>query len=297
MGKCRVPWLCFHFLKLTRGFRRCSPSKITLIIAIVCLINFSFLVLKVVHLEQPRVGRSKNEQRRHTREEHQINGELSASDLQTQASLEVPTPPNVVYITVKFKRLKSANIRGTLRPKLRKKVRRKPIHPSVAQRKQFRLERNAGRANHSTELETFWRDVNPVDFSRKSSNDGTDSHISTIQIYSQREPSWFSAQEVKSMRFLADAKVLRMKEISPIDARSLLLFEGADVGPLVYQKLMKRNNVCRGQCGMIHCSVDSTEVFAFHLDRVLGLNRTIPAVSRQLGFLHGRFMFLFELRV
>lgn len=239
-----------------------------------------------MYLEQPRGGRGKEEQRRHTREEHHINGVLSASDLQTQASLEVPTRPNVVYITVKFKRLKPANIRGTLRPKLRKKMRRKPIQPPVTQRKRFRLERNAGRANQSTELETFWRDVNPAKYSRKSYNDGTDSHISTIQIYSQMAPSWFSAQDVKSMRLLADTKVLRLKESSSIDAPSLLLFEGADVDPLVSQKLLKTNNICRGQCGIVHCSVDSTEVFAFHLDRVLRLNRTIPAVSRKLGFLH-----------
>ncbi|KAM4732406.1 Golgi-associated kinase 1B [Anableps anableps] len=286
MGKYRVHWWCFPFLKLTRNFMRFSPSKRTLIIAILCLINLLFLVLKVGHLEQPSSRRSNEEQKRHTRREHHLDGELPGnSALPTQASLEVPTRFNVVYITLKFKRVKPANIRGTVRPKLRKKVRRKTINPTVTQRKRYGAEQDIGKVNRSSALETSWKEGSPVDFPRKSYNDGTDSHISTIRIYSQMAPSWFSAQDVKSMRFLADAKVLRMKEIPRMDAPPLLLFEGADMD-LVNQKLLKRNNICGGQCGIIHSSVGNTEVFAFHLDRVLGLNRTIPAVSRKFNFLH-----------
>lgn len=295
MGKYRVHWCYFPFRKLTRSFRRCSPSKRTLIIAILCLVNLLFLVLKVGHLEQPR---SNEEQKRHTRGEHHLDGEPPAtSDLQTQASLEVPTLFNVVYVTLKFKRLKPVNIRGTIRPKLRKKVRTKTIHPTITQRKRFSVERETGKGNRSTGLKTSRKVGSLVDFSLKSYNDGTDPRFSSIRIYSEMAPPWFSAQDVKSMRFLADAKVLRIKEIPRLDAPSLVIFEGADMNRLVSQKHLNRNNVRGGQCGIIHCSVENAEVFAFHLDRVLGLNRTIPAVSRKFGFFNGRFSFLFRLDI
>ncbi|XP_014837468.1 PREDICTED: protein FAM198B [Poecilia mexicana] len=287
MEKYRVNWCYFPFRKLTRNFRRCSSSKRTLIIAILCLVNLLFLVLKVGHLEQPRSRRSNEEQKRHTRGEHHLDGELPAtSDLQTQASLEVPTLFNVVYVTLKFKRLKPANIRGTIRPKLRKKVRRKSVDPTITQRKRFSVEREAGQVNRSTGLKTSRNGGSLVDFFSKSHNDGTDPHFSSIRIYSEMAPPWFSAQDVKSMRFLGDAKVLRIKEIPRLDAPSLVIFEGADMDRLFSQKHLNRNNICGGQCGIIHCSVGNTEVFAFHLDRVLGLNRTIPAVSRKFGFLN-----------
>ncbi|XP_047208624.1 Golgi-associated kinase 1B isoform X3 [Girardinichthys multiradiatus] len=226
------------------------------------------------------------EQKRHIIGEHHLDGELPDTfDLQTPASLEVPTRSNVVYITLKFKRLQPQHIRGTVRPKLRKKVRRKMIYPSITQKKRFRVE-GAGQFNGSSALRTSWKEHSPVDFPRKSYIDGTDSQISTIRIYNQKAPSWFSTQDVKSMHFLADAKVLRMKEITRVNAPPLLIFESVDMDHLVSQKHLKRNNVCGGRCGIIYGPVDNTEVFAFHLDRVLGLNRTIPAVSRKFGFLH-----------
>ncbi|XP_035983509.1 Golgi-associated kinase 1B [Fundulus heteroclitus] len=282
MGKCRAHWLCFPCLKLTRSFRMGSASKRTLLIAILCLANLFFLVLKVGHLAQPRHRRRNEEQKRHAHREHHLDGDLpDSSDLQT-SNLEVPTRFNVLYITLKSKRPKPAHIFGTVRPKLRKKVRTKTSSPS--QRKQFSAERDAAQANSDSALEPPRKEGNPVDFPRTSYNYGKDHHISTIRIYSPKAPSWFSAQDVKNMRFLADAKVLRMKEIPRMDAPALLVFEGVDMNQLVNQKHLNRN-VCGGRCGVIYRSVDSTEVFAFHLDRVLGLNRTIPAVSRKFGFL------------
>ncbi|MED6259185.1 hypothetical protein ATANTOWER_018322 [Ataeniobius toweri] len=55
------------------------------------------------------------EQKRHIIGEHHLDGELPDTfDLQTPASLEVPTRSNVVYITLKFKRLQPQHIRGCL---------------------------------------------------------------------------------------------------------------------------------------------------------------------------------------
>ncbi|XP_054886829.1 Golgi-associated kinase 1B-like [Poeciliopsis prolifica] len=286
MGKFRVHCCYFPLRKLLRNFRRFSLSKRTLIVATLCLANLLFLVLKVGHLEQPRSRRTNEERKRHTRSEHHSFGELPAtSDLQTQASLEVPTLFNVVYVTLKFKSLKPANVRGTIRPKLRKKVRRKTIYPTITQRKLEKGQVNRSRTWRSTG--TSRKAGRLEEFSLKSYNDGTDPRFSSIRIYSEMAPQWFSAMDVKSMRFLADAKVLRIKEIPRLNAPSLVIFEGADMDPqTLSQKHLNRNNICGGQCGIIHCSVGNTEVFAFHLDRVLGLNRTIPAVSRKFGFLN-----------
>ncbi|XP_007897412.2 Golgi-associated kinase 1B, partial [Callorhinchus milii] len=41
------------------------------------------------------------------------------------------------------------------------------------------------------------------------------------------------------------------------------------------------------RCGLIRTPADISEVFAFHLDRILGLNRTLPTVARTIAFIRG----------
>uniref|UniRef100_A0A8C5DR35 Golgi associated kinase 1B n=2 Tax=Gouania willdenowi TaxID=441366 RepID=A0A8C5DR35_GOUWI len=90
-----------------------------------------------------------------------------------------------------------------------------------------------------------------------------------------------------TMRFLADAKVLRVRKISHSHlSSSLFVFEGDSDVHRAAQKGSRRSAVCAGQCGLIRSPVENSEVFAFHLDRVLGLNRTLPAVSRAFSFMH-----------
>ncbi|XP_051915837.1 Golgi-associated kinase 1B [Hippocampus zosterae] len=150
----------------------------------------------------------------------------------------VPSRSNVVYITLKSKRLKPANIRGTVRPKLRRKMRRTTLP-------------------HSDSKTGF----------------ETEPPVSSIRIYSRTPPPWLSANDVGTMRALAGAKVLRVEK--PQGAPwPLLVFEAA------------RPEEPNAAFGLALGPVDSVEVFAFHLDRVLGLNRTLPAVSRKLAFLH-----------
>uniref|UniRef100_A0A3P8RM46 Golgi associated kinase 1B n=1 Tax=Amphiprion percula TaxID=161767 RepID=A0A3P8RM46_AMPPE len=296
MGKSRFHWLCFPFLKLSSNFWRCPLSKRSLIIASVCVVYLFFVVSQVGYSQQHRGRRIDKGKNRHARGLYhfETNGALpDSADLQTGASFVFPTRSNVVYITLKSKRLKPAHIRGTIRPKLRRKVRRnKTDNPSFTQNKLGTLERDTGQIKHSFLPRTSWKETGDVDYksldiAQKSHEDAeTDSQISSIRIYSQMAPPWFSAQDVKTMRFLADAKVLRMREVSRGDNPSLLIFEGETNVPPVNQKHTKKINVCGGQCGVIHSPVDNTEVFAFHLDRVLGLNRTLPAVSRKFSFLH-----------
>ncbi|XP_034546812.1 Golgi-associated kinase 1B [Notolabrus celidotus] len=286
MGKSRFHWLCFPFLRLTGSFRRCPPSKRSLIIGIVCVIYLFFVVSQFGYSLQSQDRRTDKDKYRHTRGLYNLETSDALPD-------SVPTRSNVVYITLKTKRLKPANIRGTIRPKLRKKVRRNITAGSAfTQNKLATLEQDAGQINLNFESNTSLgeiRDVNykTLDLFHKSHIDEqTDSHISSIRIYSQRAPPWLSTQDVKAMRFLADSKVLRVKEVFHGDSPSLLIFQGETGVSVTDQRNTERNDACGGRCGIINSPVDNTEVFAFHLDRVLGLNRTLPAVSRMFSFLH-----------
>ncbi|XP_072251337.1 Golgi-associated kinase 1B [Leuresthes tenuis] len=268
MGKSRVRWLCLPFLKLTSNFRRCSLSKRSLLIAIVCSLYLFFVVSQVGHPQRKRHKRTDKDKDRHTRGYNILDSNdamIDSANLQKDAKFVVPTRSNVVYITLKSKRQKPPYIRGTIKPKL------------------SQIKRNF-------ESETSWKESSDVAYKSLNIDTfydvGAHSKISSIRIFSQKAPPWFSSQDLKTMRFLADAKVLRMKEIFRGNAPSLLIFESETNGPLANQKNSKRNDVCRGQCGIIHSPVDNMEVFAFHLDRVLGINRTLPAVSRKFNLLH-----------
>lgn len=298
MGKSRFHCLCFPFLRLTSSFRRCPLSKRSLLIATACVVYLVFAVSHVGYPQQHRDRRTDKDKYRHTRGLYNIetNGAHPHSeDSETGASLVVPTRSNVVYITLKSKRLKPANIRGTVRPKLRKKVRRnKTSNSAFTQNKFSTWERGAGQIEPNFAPKASWRETRDVDYTsldtiQKPPKDfAAESHSSSIRIYSQRAPPWFSPQDVGAMRFLADARVLRIREVSHGDSPSLLIFEGETGVSPTRRNHTKRSNACAGQCGVINSPVDTAEVFAFHLDRVLGLNRTLPAVSRKFRFLHGR---------
>ncbi|XP_071313952.1 Golgi-associated kinase 1B isoform X2 [Trachinotus anak] len=293
MGKSRFHWLCFPLFRLTSSFRRCPLSKRSLLIATICVVYLVFVVLQVGYSQQHRDRWTGKDKYRHTRGLYNLehNGvHQDSADLQTGGSYVVPTRSNVVYITLKFKRLKPANIRGTIRPKLRRKVRRN--NSAFTQNKHGTLERDAGQIKHNFEPKTSWKEAKDVDYKSldiipKSHKDiAADSQSTSIRIYSQKAPPWFSPQDVRAMRFLADGKVLRIREVSHGDSPSLVIFEGETRVSPSNQNHTTRNNVCGGRCGVINSPVETTEVFAFHLDRVLGLNRTLPAVSRRFRFLH-----------
>ncbi|XP_028445263.1 Golgi-associated kinase 1B [Perca flavescens] len=294
MGKSRVHWLRFPFLRLTSSFRRFPLSKRSLIIASVCVVHLLLVVSHFGYSQHQRErGIDKDNKYRNARGLYNldISDALPDSvDLQTGASFVVPTRYNVVYITLKSKRLKPAHIRGTIRPKLRRKVRRNnEANSAFMQYKLGTLERDAVQIKRKFPSLGEPRDVyyKSLAITHTSPTDTQiDSHISSIRIYSQRAPPWLSPQDVEAMRFLADANVLRIKEVSRGDSPTLLIFEGETSVPMKNPKHTQRSNVCGGQCGVINSPVDTTEVFAFHLDRVLGLNRTLPAVSRRFSFLH-----------
>nr|XP_057920836.1 Golgi-associated kinase 1B [Doryrhamphus excisus] len=230
---CRFHWLSRFW------FRRFSLPKRTLLVALACVVYLCFAMSDVDFPLQNRTGEK-----------------LGARSVRPKEDVLVPTRSNVVYITLKSKRLKPANIRGTIRPKLRSKARR------ITHEHQ---ESTNGKRPHAQ------RDSNQPDFRSKRA----DSPESSIRIYSRTAPPWLSAQDVATMRVLAGAKVVRVH--GNTTSRPLLILG---------EESQNRTHLCRGPCGIVHAPVDSVEVFAFHLDRVLGLNRTLPAVSRKLDFLH-----------
>uniref|UniRef100_A0A3B4BE39 Golgi associated kinase 1B n=1 Tax=Periophthalmus magnuspinnatus TaxID=409849 RepID=A0A3B4BE39_9GOBI len=261
MGKCRSLWRCFPLTKLTKAFRRSPLFKKTLIIAGICVVYLIFVTSHFGSSSHNKTTARDDGQRGHSRGlYHAGNSEV------LPVAVVAPTRPNVVYITLKAKRLKPANIRGTIRPKLRRKAKTHKFgtftHDLVDS-----LERDA---NQTNALHASWSDIMKVDYKHVDIpgiyDTKTDYISSSIRIYSQKPPPWFTSTDVHAMRFLADAKVVRVRKVT----------HGARDG----------GSACVGRCGIIRSPVDAIEVFAFHLDRVLGLNRTLPAVSRKFTFLH-----------
>lgn len=192
-----------------------------------------------------------------------------------------PTRSNVVYITLKSKRHKPANIRGTVRPKLRKKkvkVRRQDAQDGTRE-KANKDEHNSNTNDKSWKLFGYSDKLGKVD-----RLDGSDH--SSIRIYSQRAPPWFSNEDIAAMRFLADSAITHIEQVTPRGSSSFILFKS------------ERNHTDdvhepRKCCGVVKSPLDLSEVFAFHLDRVLGLNRTLPTASRRFHSLGGKVLFSF----
>lgn len=292
MGKSGFRRLRFPFLLLATSFRKLRLSKKSLLVVGAC---FAYLLVALF-------GHTLQQQNReeHYRRDSRLFGSdsdqsraLSRSADSQLGALSTAVNHNVVYITLRSKLLKPANIRGTVRPKLRRKSRRikstksafthskfGTSAPDAGQGKRSDAQRSAREGGGEEAADFRLLKIIPDYHADRRAG----SQISSIRIYSQRPPPWLSAQDVEALRFLADAKVWHVKEVSRGDSAPLLVFEGETAAG---RKDGKPATVCAGTCGVIGSPVENTEVFAFHLDRVLGLNRTPPAVSRKFRFLHG----------
>ncbi|KAM4708252.1 Golgi-associated kinase 1B [Discoglossus pictus] len=195
--------------------------------------------------------------------------------------------PNVVYITLRSKRSKPANIRGTIKPKTRRKYASLATHEhyqSIIQdinkkeKKPLDTERIVGTTTHQPI-------VNGLHILKRAKGD-SNKHESNIRIYSDSAPPWFSAEDIRAMRFLADCRIHRIKQVSSGHG-DLILFENDETPSNTKTLSSEPTPVCQGKCGLIKRPLDMSEVFAFHLDRILGLNRTLPSVIRKLEFIQG----------
>ncbi|XDV37338.1 hypothetical protein PO909_006948 [Leuciscus waleckii] len=257
-GKVGDTMICLSvsFLKVCNCCGRYSAIRKYLIIAVVCFV-YLFFTVHVNHTStrqdkrpDPWIRNSVYSQKTRKTYQDPTEGEVNES--------LSPTRSNVVYITLKSKRHKPAIIRGTVRPKLRRK--------KVKVRAQSGTQGKAKDASHDTNTHEKQLGYSELD--------GGNGDYSSIRIYSERAPPWFSLDDITAMRFLADSKITQIDEVAPPGFSSFILFKSAT-------NHTDNADACRKCCGIVRRPLDMSEVFAFHLDRILGLNRTLPAVSRR----------------
>ncbi|XP_057585073.1 Golgi-associated kinase 1B [Hippopotamus amphibius kiboko] len=199
--------------------------------------------------------------------------------------------PNVVYITLRSKRSKPSNIRGTVKPKRRKKYAVAPrvqgpealVGPSLRPQEAARAA-DAEAPGHVRGGNLAKAGERPWTWIRGPGARGGGADVqlprareSNIRIYSESAPSWLSREDIGWMRLLADGAVVGLQ---PVRSRS-----GARL--LVLEETARPSVPACGPspCGLLKQPLDMSEVFAFHLDRILGLNRTLPSVSRKSEFI------------
>ncbi|XP_014343042.2 Golgi-associated kinase 1A [Latimeria chalumnae] len=102
-----------------------------------------------------------------------------------------------------------------------------------------------------------------------------------------RPPPWFSSDDINKMKLLASGTVISKTRV-PAHGQVLKVGLALAHSTVTYDPDQRCHY---GLCGLIKRSEDLYEVLAFHLDRVLGLNRSFPAVTRKFenGLLPYRF--------
>lgn len=100
-------------------------------------------------------------------------------------------------------------------------------------------------------------------------------------------PPWLSADDLQKMWLLSRGRVVSKSrvpahgQVMRVGLRAVGDAEGdakGDVSPA-----SSEGDCQDGRCGLIKRPGDLYEVLAFHLDRVLGLNRSLPAVARRFS--------------
>ncbi|MCJ8733703.1 hypothetical protein PDJAM_G00226590 [Pangasius djambal] len=251
---------CLSFWRFLRSCWRFSRSRRALLLAFACLLYLFCLELWISRGDHDR---NLTEGRRWILE--RIPGSPS------------PTRSNVVYITLKSKRHKPAVLRATLRPKSRRKKVR-----NVENQNQDTTHHHGEETLRRAESRDLWRQVLHSIYKPGQLSDDDDG--SSIRIYSQKSPPWFSQADIETMRFLSKCKISRVEVLEPENAPPALLFKSASG----FNRSSGHAGECDGRCGVIKRPEDMSEVFAFHLDRVLGLNRSLATISRRFHALDGQ---------
>ncbi|OXB54183.1 UNVERIFIED_CONTAM: hypothetical protein H355_001911 [Colinus virginianus] len=284
-------------------------TRRNLLLGTACLIYLGFLVSQVSHVLPQHKGGYETISSRSLQDAAQtsflgipLDSTLSPPSLQ-EAQLGgngTSVPPNVVYITLRSKRSKPANIRGTVKPKRRKKhvvpLSYGQHFPKAAFTGQEEIfVQQPGRDAHAVataleakkhQLDVHQHEEMAVRERGHQRPGGISGRIkaqpqaeeSNIRIYSESSPSWLSKEDILNMRMLADSRIESIQEL-PSQKAVLVVFER---GPSTTETACNQ-----GHCGIIKRPLDMSEVFAFHLDRILGLNRSLPSVSRKSEFFQG----------
>ncbi|XP_017661507.1 PREDICTED: protein FAM198B [Lepidothrix coronata] len=289
-------------------------TRRNLLVGTACVIYLGFLVSQVGHVLPQHKGGHQKISSRSLQDAAQtpflgipLDGTLSPPNFQEPqlGSNGTLLPPNVVYITLRSKRSKPANIRGTVKPKRRKKNATPLSYGQHFPKASFMgleeaFAQQPGRAMHATgtmgaavalEARKYQLDehrhggmaIRERGHRRPGMISGAvkaqpHPEESNIRIYSESSPSWMSKNDILNMRMLADSPIESIQEV-PSHKAVLVVFAG---GPST------TGAACdQGHCGIVKRPLDMSEVFAFHLDRILGLNRSLPSVSRRSEFFQG----------
>ncbi|XP_056142935.1 Golgi-associated kinase 1A [Lampris incognitus] len=150
----------------------------------------------------------------------------------------------------------------------------KPEEPSEKKRK------NTGTLDYSKSLSSPKEAVNKDEANCQSQSlreqDFSNSDQRRIRMSLDSPPPWFSVDDIQKMELLAGGQVVSKARVP---AHGQVLQHG-----LGHRDPGSHSEHCQqGSCSLIKRPDDWYEVFAFHLDRVLGLNRSLPAVLRNFN--------------
>ncbi|ELV10196.1 Protein FAM198A, partial [Tupaia chinensis] len=93
-------------------------------------------------------------------------------------------------------------------------------------------------------------------------------------------PPWFTEQDVQTLQLLAQGQVVGKARV-PAHGQVLQVGLSAKGAPQDVSSPELSRLCSRGLCGLIKRPGDLPEVLSFHVDRVLGLHRSLPAVARR----------------
>ncbi|XP_070533889.1 Golgi-associated kinase 1B-like [Ptychodera flava] len=94
--------------------------------------------------------------------------------------------------------------------------------------------------------------------------------------FGEHYPKWFSRADVVRMEMLSTSKISKLHNAKFKEELRQLIFDDGRSGPI------KDFKSCTEQCAIQKRVDDWFEIFAFHIDRVLGLNRSLPAIGKIL---------------
>lgn len=288
-------------------------TRRNLLVGTACVIYLGFLVSQVGHVLPQHKGGHRKINSRSLQDAAQtpflgipLDGTLSPPNFQEPqlGSNGTLLPPNVVYITLRSKRSKPANIRGTVKPKRRKKNATPLSYGQHFPKATFMgwegaFAQQPGRATHAAgtmgaaialearkhQLDEHRHKGMALKERGHQRPGKRQPEESNIRIYSESSPSWMSKDDILNMRMLADSPIESIQEV-PSHKAVLVVFAR---GPST-----TGTGCNQGRCGIVKRPLDMSEVFAFHLDRILGLNRSLPSVSRRSEFFQGNTFLWFS---
>uniref|UniRef100_A0A6J0UAA5 Golgi-associated kinase 1A isoform X1 n=1 Tax=Pogona vitticeps TaxID=103695 RepID=A0A6J0UAA5_9SAUR len=114
---------------------------------------------------------------------------------------------------------------------------------------------------------------------RELKDSGHPGKLDGRQKFGEVNPPWFTLDDIQKMKFLANSAVVDKDRI-PAHGQILRVALSSKQGVHSYDS----QSLClEGLCGLIKRPTDLYEVLAFHLDRVLGLYRSLPVVARKFS--------------